>query len=217
MVASFSIWQIIIIIAIYVIVISGIHIYEEGKERSKTLRAINRQLIETKNNISVWELLLSEQPAIETEEVSNIVFGKPEATNILTIVCNPYCKPCAETHNEICSILNRELDLKVQYILTSQNNIAECASVFLCKAYFTLGKDSYRVFSLWFDDNENKEQIIKDYDEVLENNKKSLEEIERHSEWIKRHGILTTPSIFYNGRRLPSVYSISDIKYFLFE
>ncbi|MGF7230552.1 DsbA family protein, partial [Arachidicoccus sp.] len=33
--------------------------------------------------------------------------------------------------------------------------------------------------------------------------------------WCNKEGVMTTPTFFVNGHRLPEMYSVADLKYFL--
>ena len=59
-------------------------------------------------NTVVFEALLKVQKKVEcSASASSLQLGNPDATFQITIVCNPYCYPCAKAHHDINELLEK--------------------------------------------------------------------------------------------------------------
>lgn len=67
--------------------------------RLKQLAPLKQQLHKFKYNTEFFNALLSSQPLYQqSDEEWSIVLGSADASNVITMVANPYCMPCAKMH-----------------------------------------------------------------------------------------------------------------------
>ena len=180
------------------------------------------ELARLKSNKEIFSSLLSGQKKIkETNEDLGIMLGNPEATNTLIKVCNPYCGPCAKAYPEMEELLTDYQNVKARVIFAvtlSKSDINSMAAKHLLaiadlkdksvikkamRDWYTAETKDYPVFSKKYPmNNQLNEQEIK---------------IKEMKIWCIQNGVEYTPTYFFNGFRLPEMYSISDLKFLLTE
>ena len=148
----------------------------------------------------------------KSELPANFVFiGNADASNELVVILNPYCAPCAIHYIEAYNSLFLLKNVKVLVNFTSWNEKQHTALSYISTAlaknqgkereiifdWFTLGLkriDDFLVKYNCRDMSINVQQVIKE-------NKK----------WCENMKIMSTPTMFYNGVKLPKGYRIVDI------
>jgi len=182
-------------------------------------KKIRQEYMHIKFNTEIFETLLKKQKAITIPPVGlGIDLGKPEATNTLVKVCNPYCGPCSKVHPKIEKLLEANANLKVQVIFTTPDLPDE---------------PGYKPVSHLLAIADQQQNIIKDaLDDWYLADKKDYEsfaakypmngelsmqgeKIRRMEKWCKETGIQYTPTLFFNGYQIPEAYNIEDLAYFL--
>ena len=89
-------------------------------QNEKTTR---REYFRLKFNEEIFDNLLKKQSQLTySADGLGITLGNPAATNELIKVCNPYCRPCSEAHDQIEKLLKQNSDLKVRIIFTATND-----------------------------------------------------------------------------------------------
>lgn len=187
--------------------------------KSQQLNTLKGQLRDFKYNTDLFNTALKEQPkyAVPAEDWS-IVLGNVEAGNIITMVSNPYCPPCAKTHHALDEWLNRNPDIQVRLVFTANNTDADFKTP-VTRHLMALNEltDKSKVkqaLNDWYD------QKHKDYDAWAKAHPVTLDEtkyykLDRQQEWCNLAEVRATPTLLVNGHRLPDVYRIQDIKYLL--
>jgi uncharacterized membrane protein len=173
-----------------------------------------------KKDPRIFEALLAKQKRITVSaEGLGITLGKPNATNSIIKVCNPYCGPCSKAHPEIHELVHANDDLKVQILFTATADETDRRSKpvkhLLAVAEKQNGQLTEQALDDWYlpDD--------KDYDAFAAKYpmngelKKQDEKIKAMNQWCNEVKIEFTPTFFVNGYQLPENYNISELKYFL--
>ncbi|MGI8952265.1 MAG: DsbA family protein, partial [Chitinophagaceae bacterium] len=180
------------------------------------------ELARLKNNKEIFNSLLFSQKRItQNSDGLGIMLGNPNAINTLVKVCNPYCGPCAKAHAAIEKLLEENKNLKVQIIFNATNDENDIKAL-PAKHLLAVAENNSEVKTKHaLDDWYLAEK--KDYNLFAEKYKLNGElkmqdkKIDMMKNWCDKVDIQFTPTIFYNGYQLPSVYAISDLKYFLAE
>ncbi len=177
------------------------------------------QLARFKNNGEVFGAMLHHQPAMTSDPGDlGIRIGNPEAPNMLTKVCNPYCGPCAKAHPKIEELISENPDWQVQIIFTAtgedEDRRTAPAAHMLAVAAQKDESQTRKALDDWY----NAEE--KDYERFaakypmngeLDLQKETLKAMDT---WCKEVGITHTPTFFVNGYRLPDAYrDIAELKY----
>ncbi|MFD0766537.1 cysteine peptidase family C39 domain-containing protein [Mucilaginibacter lutimaris] len=182
-------------------------------------RSLKNQLRNFKYNSELFNSLLKEQPkyAMPADDWS-IILGNVEAGNVITMVSNPYCPPCASTHQVLDEWLNRNPDIQLRLVFTA-NNKDEDIKTPVTRHLMALNElpDKSKVKNALHDWYEQKH---KDYNAWAKAHPVTLDEtkyyrLEKQQEWCNMAEIRATPTLLVNGYRLPDAYRIQDIKYLL--
>lgn len=80
------------------------------------------QLQRFKYNADLFEKTLSGQPKYsQPSEEWSIVLGNTSAENVITMVSNPYCPPCAKMHKALHELLEQRKDMQARIVFTATN------------------------------------------------------------------------------------------------
>ncbi|WKN29766.1 vitamin K epoxide reductase family protein [Porifericola rhodea] len=179
-----------------------------------------QRLKKIKYKPEVFQLLLSQNPAMDTSEINAIQLGNPESKHKITIISNPTCGPCVKMHHRLFELLKTKENINLQEIfLTSEdeNSPAYQIAKAMLKLYQT--KDIEIV----------KEAIASYYRYEKADYKKWLEQyasdktghieikqiLKQHIAWCRERKISATPTMLYNGYELPKEYTIEDLDYLM--
>lgn len=150
---------------------------------------------------------------------STIVLGNKQSFTHITVVSNPFCGHCKNTHEILDKILERQaqnIQLKVILRTDLKKQSKENAQLFR-NLYYLANKDA-NTFSMalkeWFDKKNIKEWLQK-YEVDKTNN--WTDEIEYHNNWCELNRIDFTPAIFINGYAYPKLYEKEHLEHFVNE
>lgn len=147
---------------------------------------------------------------------NDLILGNPEAPLLVTVACNLYCGPCSRTHKKLDELLSKHRDtVKIQIRLLC--NLDEPRDIKTISVSKLLQK------YLEIDNNLILQEMLNDWFEWMNlekwaskwqiySNSDVLEIIKQHSKWVHSHSITYTPTIFVNGRKMPSRYTIDDFE-----
>lgn len=173
-----------------------------------------------KYNTEIFDSLLKKEPLpiIPGEELG-INIGKPDATNMLIKVCNPYCGPCAKAHPKIENLLHEVDNLKVKIIFTSKNDDHDRGkapvSHLLAIAEQNDSKLKERSLDDWYLAEKKDYKLYAEKYPLNGELAKQGDKINSMSEWCTAVNIEHTPTFFLNGYKVPDAYDLNDLKYFL--
>lgn len=184
---------------------------------AQQVKPLKNQLRTFKYNSEMFHALLKEQPKyVLPSEDWSIVLGNVEGENVITMVSNPYCPPCAKTHVMLDDWLNHNPDLQARIVFTANNTDADIKTP-VTRHLMALNRLANktvikRALHDWYDQ-KNYETWAKAY--PLELNSPDFSQLDRQKDWCRIAGIKATPTILVNGYVLPTPYQIKDIKYML--
>lgn len=185
------------------------------KEQKTT--EITQQFNSLKLNDRVFMTMLKENTFYEVNNISSIILGNPEAKNTITIFTNPHCDPCAKMHKKIEKLLkDTNNQFRIQYILSSFHDKYNSSSEFFIYINRKHTKEERdRIYNEWFTKGKyNREKIFKNYSFTTDY--KASEEFQRHLRWQKETNLQSTPTVIFNGYKLPNTffYQIEDLIFF---
>lgn len=191
-------------------------LYSKYKEASMSTQ-IRQEINSLKMKDEVFLTLLAKQPYYEvSKKNSTILFGNKDAKNIITILTNPHCNPCAIMHKRVEAFANETGDkVCIQYIFSAFNRELEISNKFLIAAYLNKAdNDIAKIYDEWYSSTKNiSNNYIKKFNFNLES-REIEEEFEKHQAWIAKANLHATPIILFNGYEIPNIYQIEDLKYF---
>jgi uncharacterized membrane protein/thiol-disulfide isomerase/thioredoxin len=183
------------------------------------LQPLKQQLRTFKYNTELFNKLLTEQPkyAIPDEEWC-IVLGNAQANNIITMVTNPYCPPCAKTHKLLDELLEQRDDIQARIVFTAKNidnDIKTPVSRHLMALKDLPDKTVLRkALHDWYEEKQkNYAAWAKVYPVHL--NEVEYYKIDKQKDWCQMAEVTATPTLLLNGYRLPPLYQLPDLKYML--
>jgi len=186
---------------------------------SSHLGVLKPELYKYKYNKQLFQNMLHQELKYKLPSEDNtIVIGNKAANNIVTLVSNPFCPHCSKMHHILDDLVDMRDDIKLQLVFVSRRYRKEIDQRVI--GHF---------MALKSDNNENKlKQAINDwykqekkiYEAWSETYpamelKITSEPLNEQQVWANRADITSTPTLFINGRKLPSVYQGEDIKYVL--
>lgn len=204
-----TILDILSIALIYGIPFLLIHLLLPMKIASKKLTKITQQFNSLKMNDKVFASMLKEQTYYEIpKDIFAVIFGDPNAKNIITVFSNPHCGPCARMHRKIEKLLeDTNNQFRIQYILSSFNSALDSS----CEFFLSVNKkytveERNKIYDEWFEKGKyNREDFFKRYSFVVEDNTIS-EEYQKHIDWKNRTKLRVTPTVIFDGYELPEMF-----------
>lgn len=207
--------NIIVISCIYLIPFLAINIIISHISASRQIENIKQELNSIKASDEIFLALLKQQPYFKTDHnVSKILFGNINAKNLITILTNPHCNPCAKMHQDINQLLVQVgHKVCVQYIFTPFGGLEDSA-LHLISCYYNSKEQRNKIFSNWFHIGRNsKNSFFEKYNYPIDSDIR--EEYKLHERWCNQTGFRATPTVLYNGYKLPDYYDIKDLLYFV--
>lgn len=219
-VASISVLELVVSGSIFFISISSINALLPYLTDRKMLNNIQQKYNSLRIDETLFRARLMKQNCHETNrEFSSIIWGNEKAKNLITIITNPHCGPCAVMHKRIKELIDKIGDkVCVQYIFSSFSEELESSEKFLIAVYLSnnIGEeDKERIFDEWFEYGKfQREDFFRKHNLNLED-QLVLTEYEKHKLWNKNNQISGTPTILINGYEMPQEYTIEDFRYFV--
>lgn len=187
--------------------------------KAEQLVPLKQQLKKFKYNSDLFNQILTKQPRFAIpNEIMPIVLGNVEAENVITMVSNPFCGPCATTHKILDNWLNTRDDIQVKIVFTTANHENDPRTkVSRHLTALSLMEDKGKVekaLNDWY--NSTK----KDYDTWAHRYPMQVSGdmelvTQKQKEWCELTEVTFTPTILVNGYKLPDPYRLDDIKYLL--
>jgi uncharacterized membrane protein len=180
---------------------------------------LKEQLRKFKYNTLLFHKLLAEQPRHEVPgDEWSIALGNPEADNVITMVSNPYCPPCAETHKILDEFIAQNPNLQARIVFTANNtdnDIRTPVSRHLMALNGLTDKTIIKhALNDWY---EQKQQDYKEWAKVypIKVNEADYQCLDKQKVWCQTAEITFTPTLLLNGYRLPDLYQLPDLRYML--
>lgn len=208
----------IISLAVITMVVLAVHFVVSLKSEAMDGVRIRSEMNAIKYEGGVFQALLRKQRHCEVSDAdSKILFGPANAKLALTVVCNPYCVPCARAHKEIRGLLLARPSVSVRYLFTSFDEKQIKTDIYLVSSYLENVTAGLQTLDRWYEmSDEEKSKTLENLRNIDEDGHIRAE-LEKHARWIKENGIHATPTILVNGYLLPEPYNASDLKFIPFE
>lgn len=183
------------------------------------LQPLKQQLRKFKYNADLFNKMLKAQAKYaQPDESWSIVLGDRQASNVITMVSNPYCPPCAKTHQLLEELLEQLPSLQARIVFTannSENDIKTPISRHLVALSEVSDKGMVKhALNDWYGQKQkNYQSWAKAYPVTL--NGIEYQKIEKQNEWCRLAEVMATPTLLLNGYKLPDLYQLTDLKYIL--
>ena len=182
---------------------------------SKTIKDLKREVAKYKHSQPLFKAFLQSQQSIPDIPASfhSLTIGNQSATNTITVISNPICDPCKKAHHIISDIIERNYNVKFNYIIFNSKDPNELTTKVTAHwlALKENGMDYESAMSDWYSNNNKSDYEQYKVKYPVEVNEKQITEAKMHSEWIRLAGIKFTPTIFLNGKQLSDPYELEHI------
>lgn len=181
---------------------------------NENVDSIRFRLKNLKASEEVFATLLVQQPCYNVGlGDSGIVYGESNSPICITIMTNPYCRPCAQLHEKSQTLFTKlRKAIRVQYIFSSFSDELRISNQLLISACQNHPKDIVSILSYWFENGKvNQEDFARKYN-ADSTNPSVIEECQRHVLWREATGLDATPTILVNGYKMPFDYELEDLE-----
>lgn len=183
------------------------------------LNPLKEQLRKFKYNSELFNQVLTAQPQFsQPDEKWSIVLGNGKASNIITMVTNPYCPPCAKMHKLLDELIEQNSGIQARIVFTAQNTDDDRQTPVTrhLMALNALPDKTQLKHAIhdWYDQKQkNYETWARAYPvKLIEADYYKLDE---QRAWCEMAKVAATPTMLINGYILPSIYQLPDLKYML--
>lgn len=194
------------IIPAYIIMIRLISSYKKNKNTERQLNSI-------KYNELIKEVLFENSSYVNSNNLKKIILGSVNSEQIITLVFSPICEPCIQELKKLLPIIKQQSNIRLEliFLLDSERHPDSLTiSKNLIHQYQESNKDFIN-YLLNYTNNFNieKRKLSKDYYTDI----KIEEMLKEHDDWCTTNKISSTPKIYINNKRIPSIYNVEDIEY----
>jgi protein-disulfide isomerase/uncharacterized membrane protein len=187
--------------------------------KAQQVEPLKQQLKKFKFNADLFQRMLTEQPCYASpDQDHSIVLGNAEAKQIITMVSNPFCPPCSKAHQTLNEWLTKRDDIQLRVVFSTLDN-EEGIKTKIARHLLQLNaaadkKVVHQALHGWYGQKQKSyETWAKLYPVADEAGIQQT--IEKQKAWCRIVNVEYTPTILLNGYKLPKLYQLEDIKYFI--
>jgi uncharacterized membrane protein len=206
--------------AAYMIPIIVVMLLIPNYQASKENKLIRAELQRMKHDPEIFNSLLVKQEAITfSAHGLGIILGNPNAKNKIIKVCNPLCAPCSASHAPMEALLENNPDVQIQIIFNSYDTPYDKASV-PAKHLLAIYKNNKEAFTKaalddWYLNEKKDYELFAQKFPVNGELEKQSDSLKAMRTWCDQMEVQYTPTFYFNGYKLPEMYKVHDLKYFL--
>ncbi|MBD0259043.1 MAG: thioredoxin domain-containing protein [Cytophagales bacterium] len=179
---------------------------------ARKTRRLEDELRRFKYNPDLLVPLLEQQPVMPpAEDLQPIMLGNAEAGQVITLVTNPYCPPCAKAHAEIEELLAGNPNLKCRIIFSGTNQENDRKGKAARYLLSLPGHEQARALKEWFAADEKARAGRLNQPRSRAAEERARQVLDDHARWCEEAAITATPTIYLNQHRLPELYRLSDL------
>jgi len=184
---------------------------------STLVKPLRQELNTFRYNSEIFSLVLMNQNHYAAgNELKPVVLGNPKAQTLITVISNPFCRPCGEAHMFIDEWLKQRNDIQVKIILLV-NTKSPDVRIARHMIALSLLKDRETVAAALKDWYAHKHKSYKSWAEKypVVITKAARTACIKQQGWARTSEINFTPAILVNGYLLPEPYRLEDLKYLI--
>lgn len=179
------------------------------------------EIFESRRSLHSWkvfEALLHTEDIIEPEIFENeIILGTAGAPVQFTLASSITCKPCAEAHALLESLLDRfweDIEIRIRFRVPNTGDAQERVNI-LGRLIQIISmqpgnEEKRKVLSHWYS-TMDAQQFMQQYAAVKGNRAVVDQLLNDSDQWYRKNRIDATPVLFMNGRKMPAVYTVEDV------
>lgn len=163
----------------------------------------------------VFTGLLEAETEYGCEDASSVFAGDLNAANVLTVIANPYCHPCAMLHLKLSRLIKSNCALKIQYVFAYFKDDSSEADKHILSACLHSPGDVGSIIDEWYAYGKSDLKRFSEKYPALIEEEPVVAEWKKQKDWCWKRGIHSTPTLLFNGRKLPDFYEVEDLNYIL--
>lgn len=182
------------------------------KEKNK-IKEDKFRLQRFRYNANIFQTMLHQQKKVNaTPWMDDLQTGNPDSPVQIMVACNPYCAPCAKTHQLLHELSgNKQIGVTIRF--TSNPSVKDDMRTEAVTYLLRLlsGKSA-----------EFKRAVLHDWYALMNLQQFSLQhpldslqevddELRQHQQWIDDARVSFTPTLFINGYEMPKEYTAEDL------
>ncbi|WP_316799074.1 cysteine peptidase family C39 domain-containing protein [Pedobacter frigidisoli] len=177
------------------------------------------QLNGFKYNANLFTQALYNQPRYAVpDNVKPIIFGNENGENVITIVSDPFCSPCLQTHGIAKTWSSEDESIKIKMLFHVADDLSDPGAQ-VANHILSLNVSTemlaQNALEDWYSGRIKTFKLLKEqYPAVATDESLSLAKMQR--DWCKMADITYTPTVFINGYKIPIPYKIDDLKNLMF-
>ncbi len=190
-------------------------LYKNERIKAVEKDGLKNELSRLKSNPKIIDSLMASQKPMPflPNGMGIISIGNKHADNVLTIISNPLCNPCAKMHDRIEKVLDKSENLRCDIVFVTNHNDLDIGAKVVRKILSLPANLQEEATSFWYrNNNRNFDAWNKRYHNFEE---KEVAELFRkeQKQWSDEAEIKSTPTLFYNGKKLPNIIKVEDLEF----
>lgn len=171
---------------------------------------LQRELQKVKFNENYIQTTFQNQPQMPPifEGMRTVKLGEADAENMLTVVTNPLCAPCAKLHFELKLLISGQSNIRCRFIFIGPSKGMQVAAQFLNAS----DQQIETIMDSWYHNNQQDLDHWTKGNDVDLTSPDTAMQLNMHLRWCELASISATPTIFLNGLILPPAFQVKDIK-----
>ncbi len=191
-------------------------IFKSNFSKAQEAQKLRKDLSKLKSNPQILSALLNSEKDMLAipADMPIIEIGNTNAENVITMVSNPLCTPCAHMHTRIERLLEEHDNLKCQIIFLSNTAEDDQGGKFVRKLFNLPKVQQANGLHSWFSRNDKNyefwvTEFENSYNDFVNNNI-----LDQHLNWVNLAEVKATPSLFFNGKNVSEALKLEDIIFF---
>jgi uncharacterized membrane protein len=204
-----------IVVAVFAVVTAIWLFVKPLLSRNAEVGRLKKDVSRFKNDTDLFQKLLHTSKKVEVFELPHEVrIGNTQAPLHLVMATNPYCKPCANAHKLLESLIAQSPDrVYVTLRFTADPDDLENKAGIVAKHFISLRPSQHQeALRDWFQINDYETWAAR-YPAVITGDAISI--LREHHNWCSWVNVTHTPTLFVNGYRTPTQYNFDEVIFHL--
>lgn len=176
---------------------------------------LTQQLNRFRNDPQLFATILYRQQQLVPlpNELQPVWLGNPQADHLITLVINPFCKPCREAVLEVEALVDTYPWLTCQILFTISTDKADPRTAFVRRIYTLPPNERGNTLLTWIrSQSEHLDWEGEGF--AIQTNEPETSRQVAMLQWWNANAVLTaTPTIYVAGHELPIQYTLTDLPY----
>lgn len=202
----------IIAASVFITLLNLIPILKSARDRKFLKREL--EMVKSDKNIFFYFLNKGDLQKYPPDDMG-FKFGNPSASDEIIAVCNPYCRYCAIMHTKMNKFLEGNTNVSVRIIFKvsdAKNGLDRKIVDHFLNIHKKYGTEALQsALDYWYSNVKlNIDSFINQF--VVDKDSNQFDDqIENMNNWTDSMNIRVTPTLLFNGYKVPLFYDIDDL------